>query len=72
MSALVSQTTKMLELLPEDSLFLVNALVKKLITAWDPDFTKVTSDEKKLLNKSIEQIDHGDFLSEEDFWDDIV
>lgn len=47
---------------------LVNALVKKLVIAWDPDFTKVTPKERELLEKSDFEMKNGDFVSEEDFW----
>lgn len=47
---------------------IVNALIKKLVVAWDPDFTKVTAKEKELLEKSDSEMKDGDFVSEEDFW----
>lgn len=47
---------------------IVNALIKKLVIAWDPDFTKVTARERELPEKSDLEMKSGDFVSEEDFW----
>jgi hypothetical protein len=68
MNALVSQTADMLALLPDEDVSLVNAFVKKLILAWDPEFTKVTLDEKKILDEADEEIKNGIYYSEEDVW----
>ncbi|MCQ2497278.1 MAG: hypothetical protein MJ131_11890 [Lachnospiraceae bacterium] len=62
------QTAELLDILPDEDVSMVNALIKKLIIAWDPDFTKVTEKEKVLLEKSDSEIKNGDFISEEDFW----
>ncbi|MCQ2506864.1 MAG: hypothetical protein MJ113_06805 [Lachnospiraceae bacterium] len=62
------QTAALLDILPDEDISIVNALVKKLIIAWDPDFTKVTAKEKELLEKSDIEMKNGDFISEEDFW----
>lgn len=43
-------------------------LIKKLVKAWDPDYTKVTAKEKKLLNDADSEMKVGDYISEEDFW----
>ena len=45
------QTAELLDILPDEDISIVNALVKKLVIAWDPDFTKVTSRERELLEK---------------------
>lgn len=62
------QTAELLDILPDEDVSMVNALIKKLIIAWDPDFTKVTEKERALLEKSDSEIKNGDFISEEDFW----
>jgi hypothetical protein len=62
------QTAELLDILPDEDILLVNALIKKLVIAWDPDFTKVTARERKLLEKNDSEMKNGDFVSEEDFW----
>ncbi len=37
------QTAELLDILPDEDISIVNALVRKLVRAWDPDFTKVTA-----------------------------
>lgn len=68
MSTLVAQTAKLLDILPEEEVSIVNALVKKLVIAWDPDFTKVTEEEKKILDQADTEMAAGEFYSEEDAW----
>lgn len=62
------QTAELLDILPDEDISIVNALVKKLVIAWDPDFTKVTPRERELLEKTDSEMKNGDFISEKDFW----
>ena len=39
------------ELNADEDISMENELIKKLIIAWDPDFTKVTDEERELLEK---------------------
>lgn len=66
MSDLVSQTADMLAVLPEEEVSLINSLVKKLVRAWDPDFTKLTPEEKRALEEADKEMDAGDFVSEDE------
>ena len=65
MSALVQQTTDMLMLLPDEDVSLVNAFVKKLVRAWDPDFTKVTDEERRIMEEADEEMKNGVYFTEE-------
>lgn len=62
------QTAELLDMLPDEDVSMVNTLIKKLIIAWDPDFTKLTAKESELLEKSTLEMKSGDFISEEEFW----
>jgi hypothetical protein len=68
LKATTLQTAELLDVLPDEDISIVSALVKKLVLAWDPNFTKVTPKERELLEKADEEIKNGDFVSEEDFW----
>lgn len=68
LKATTLQTAELLDILPDEDISIVNALVKKLILAWDPDFTKLTAKERELLEKSDSEMKNGDFVSEEDVW----
>lgn len=52
----------------DEDISMENELIKKLIIAWDPDFTKVTDEERELLEKSEAEMNRGEYISEEDFW----
>jgi alkyl hydroperoxide reductase subunit AhpC len=58
----------MLSLLPEEEISLVNELVKKLVVAWDADFTKVTPEEEKSIKQAEEEMQQGIYLTEEEVW----
>lgn len=52
MDAMRTQTIEMLSYLPDEDIVLVNALVKQLILAWDPDFTNVEEREKIIIEET--------------------
>ena len=62
------QTAELLDILPDEEFSIVNELVKKLVIAWNPDFTKVTPEEKELLKETDMEMKNGDYISEKDFW----
>ena len=49
MSENVKKTIDMLELLPETEQNLAYEFIKRLVKAWDPDYTKLTPSEEKNL-----------------------
>lgn len=62
------QTAELLDILPEEDFLLVEALVKRLVSAWDPDYIKVTEKEREVIEKSSFELKNGDFVSEKDIW----
>lgn len=68
LKAATLHTAELLDILPDEDVSMVNALVKKLIIAWDPNFTKLTAREREILETSDLEMKNGDFISEEDFW----
>ena len=45
-------------------------MLKKLILAWDPDFTKLTPAEAKALREAEAQIERGETVSDDEIdWD---
>lgn len=56
------------ELNADEDISMENELIKKLIIAWDPDFTKVTDEERELLEKSDAEMKRGEYIPEEDIW----
>lgn len=49
MSNKSQQIAEMIDMLPEQEQEFAYELIKKLVLAWDPDFTKLTPDERKAL-----------------------
>lgn len=68
LKAITQQTAELLDVLPDEDIFTVNKLVKKMVLAWDPDFTKVTAREKRILETADDEFSRGDYISEEEFW----
>ena len=52
MSEKAMQIAEMIDMLPEQDQSLAYELIKKLVLAWDPDFTKVTPKERKELEEA--------------------
>ena len=66
MTAIAADIAKMVDMLPEDDQKFAQEFIKKLVLAWDPDFTKVTPQEAELIKTAEE----SGFVSESDIdWD---
>ena len=62
MSTIAMNTAKLIDMLPESDQNLAYELIKKLVLAWDPDFTKLTEEEAK----NMEKAENSGFISEKD------
>ncbi len=68
MSQYMIQINKMLEMLPESEQRLAMEFVKRLVKAWDPDYTKVTPSEYK----QIAQAEQSGFIEESEIdWNNL-
>ena len=69
----VKEVVIMLEMLPKAEQEFACEVVKKLVLAWDPDFTKLTPSEATELRVAHEQIANGEvFLDDEIDWDNLA
>lgn len=67
MSNTVKESVTMLEMLPDSEQELAYEFIKRLVLAWDPDYTKLTPDELKRL----EAAESGEYINAEDInWDE--
>ncbi|MCM1216861.1 MAG: hypothetical protein NC331_14535 [Lachnospiraceae bacterium] len=66
MTQIVQESVRMLEMLPESEQELASQLIKRLVLAWDPDFTKLTSEERKWLEAAEQRIDSGEYVKDSD------
>ena len=68
MSTQVKAITEMLDMLPETEQNLALELVKRIVLAWDPDYTKLTPKEAIAL----EDAKNSGYVNEEDIdWDNL-
>lgn len=70
MSTTTKQAIYLMELLPESEQNFALEFIKKLVIAWDPDFTKVTPAERAKLEEAQREIENGETISHDAInWD---
>lgn len=62
MAPLAQQIASMVDMLPESDQNLAFEVVKKLVLAWDPDFTKLTPAERAELEQAEAEMDAGEYV----------
>ncbi len=68
MSDKTMQIAEMLDMLPEQEQNLACEMLKRIVLAWDPDFTKVTPQERKRL----EEAEQSGFVADSEIdWDNL-
>ena len=68
----VKEITSMLEMLPQSEQEFACEVVRKLIIAWDSDFTKLTPIEAAELKLAHEQVANGEVFADDDIdWDNL-
>ncbi len=66
MSGIVKNAAKMMEMLPDEDQRFAYEFIKKLVLAWDPDFTRVTAEERE----EIAEAEKSGFIDEDQInWD---
>ena len=66
MSAQVKEIMEMLNALPEQEQNLALELIKRIVLAWDPDYTKLTPTEAAALQEA----EHSGYVDEDEIdWD---
>ena len=69
MSEIAMNAARLLNLLPEEEQNFALEFIKKLVRAWDPDFTKVTPDEAARISAA----ENSGFVSDEEIdWDNLA
>ena len=70
MSILAQKTADMLDMLPAQEQKLAYEVMKRMVLAWDPDFTKLTPEEAADLEEAEAQIARGETVSDDAIdWD---
>lgn len=68
MSSTAMEISKMVDMLPEEEQNLAYEFVKRIVRAWDPDFTKVTPDEAKAIERAEQEFKNGEVYSHDEVW----
>lgn len=70
MSDLAKKTADMIDMLPLAEQALAFEMMKRIVLAWDPDFTKATPKEAAEIRQAEEELARGEFVSEDEIdWD---
>ena len=68
MSSIVLEAARLMDVLPDADKAFAYEFIKKLVLAWDPDFTKVTAEEAAIIKNA----ENSGYVDEEDIdWDSI-
>ena len=68
MSGMAMDAARLMDMLPDEDKSFAYEFIKKLVKAWDPDFTKVTPEEAQL----IEAAEQSGFIDEDDIdWNNL-
>lgn len=68
MSGITVEAARLMEALPEEDKMFAYEFIKKLVMAWDPDFTKVTNEEAV----KIDAAEKSGYVSSDDVdWENI-
>lgn len=62
MAPIAKQIADMVEILPEQDQTLAYELVKKLVLAWDPDYTKLTPAEAQRVDQAVGEMAAGEYV----------
>lgn len=71
MSDKTREMFQLVDMLPETEKDLINEMIKRVVLAWDPDFTKVTAQERADMESADKDLENGEYVSHEDVWKDI-
>jgi len=70
MSTATKQVIDLMEILPESEQSFALEFIKKLVLAWDPDYTKLTESERIALEQAERELENGDAVSHDEIdWD---
>lgn len=70
MNAVTKEAIGLMEILPESDQNFALEFIKKLVLAWDPDYTKVTLAERKELEEAEKDITENGTVSHDAInWD---
>lgn len=68
MAQISTEIATMIDMLPEQEQLLAIELIKRMVLAWDSDFTKLTPTERERLEKADIELVNNEILQHDDVW----
>lgn len=68
MAQISEQIVDMVDMLPEQEQLLAFEFIKRMVLAWDNDFTKLTISEREALVKADKELLDNEVFKHEDIW----
>lgn len=68
MSEKTKEMFQLVDMLPESEQNFISEMIKRVVLAWDPDFTKVTDLERERMDVAQKELEQGEYISHEDVW----
>ena len=70
MASITQQIATMVDMLPEEDQVLAFDIIKKLVLAWDPDYTRATPTEDAAMDQALKEMESGDYIPHDSIhWD---
>jgi hypothetical protein len=66
MTSVTKQIVEMIDMLPENEQQLACELLKRLVLAWDPDFSKVTPLEEQRIGAALQAAEKDETVSHDE------
>jgi alkyl hydroperoxide reductase subunit AhpC len=66
MTNMAQQAANMIDMLPDSEQLFALEFVKRLVAAWDPDYTKVTPTEAAEIQRADEDFARGEYVRDEE------
>lgn len=64
----VKEMFQLVDMLPESEQDFISEMIKRVVLAWDPDFTKATNSERERMETAQKELEQGEYVSHEDVW----
>jgi precorrin isomerase len=66
MAQVSEKIVAMIDMLPEEEQDLAYEFIKRMILAWDPDYSKVTPNEEEMIKSGEKEILEGEVINHND------
>lgn len=68
MSEKTKELLQIVDMLPDTEQDFIYEMIKRVVLAWDPDFTKATETEKARMNIAEKELENGEVFTHEQVW----